>query len=273
VAAGDRHEEGAFDPVDVWRVLLADDEDERGAMLERLAHVGESERAIAAELADLRPLACPERFESRHRVAMRAIEVLDRHGPEPAAMPRLGPLRVVARPIVSLLTGWIVRRHRDRLIEATKELYATREAASATGSDEQRMLRRSRQHVAHVEETLRGGGFALPTFLLGGAVLTSAWSTVRELVGTVFDVPLGYIVVLFGLAVIVGGLAWCALYAAGVAHRRIRLATEQPFAELWEAIGNCGPAPDDHAYQLALLSVVLVLLAWLAVPLLTWLVF
>jgi len=266
------HEAGAFDPADVWRVLQADDDAERGALLERLAHVGEPEGRIASELLDRRPLRHPDRFEEAHRRLIHAVEVLDRNGPESAALPRLGPLARVVRPVVTLFTGWIVRDQRDRLVGTIRELYTTREATAVPGSPEHRMLLRARRQAAAVEDVLRGNGFAVPTFLVGGVLLTTLFSVIRNLFGSVLGLKLGTVLVPLTLAALVAGLAWCALYAAGVAHRRIRLTTDRPVAELWEAIGNCGSPPDDHSYGLALGVIVMTLIAWIALPLLMWLV-
>jgi len=266
------HEEGVFDPADVWRVLQADDETERGALLERLALVGEPEGRIASELLDRRPLLHSDRFEEAHRGVMHAVEVLDRNGPEPAALPRLGPLAGPVRLVVRLFTGWIVRSHRDRLVGTVRELYTMREAITVPASSEQRMLLRARRQASAVEETLRGNGFAVPTFLVGGVLLTTVFSAIRNLFGSVLGLKLGTLLVPLVLASLVAGLAWCALYAAGVAHRRIRLAADRPVAELWEAIGNCGSPPHDHSYGLAFGVIVMTLLAWIALPLLVWLV-
>lgn len=261
-----------FDPLDVWRVLRADDDEERGALLEHLAYVGEAERRIGEELADLRPLADPEAFVRAHRETIRAIEVLDRNGPATAALPRLGVASRVVRPVVFLFTRWIVRGHRDTLIGEMREVYTTREASAVYLSREHRLLRRARRDVQLVEETMKGNRFAIPTFLVGGALLTTFFSIVRNLLGSALD-RLGVVVVPLVLAALVAGVAWCALYAAGVAHRRIRLSTQQPAAELWQAIGNAGPPPDDRSYPLAIVAILITLLAWIAIPLLTWIVF
>jgi hypothetical protein len=42
---------------------------------------------------------------------------------------------------------------------------------------------------------------------------------------------------------------------------------------LWEAIGACGAPPKDHSYTLALLRIVLLLGAWIVVPVVVWLIF
>ena len=68
------------------------------------------------------------------------------------------------------------------------------------------------------------------------------------------------------------GLAWSALYAAGVARRRIRLTTDQPMKALWETIGAAGSPPKDASYSFAVLAIVLLVLLWILVPAAVWLV-
>jgi hypothetical protein len=75
------------------------------------------------------------------------------------------------------------------------------------------------------------------------------------------------IVVSTGFLFVFAGLAWAALFAAGVARRRIRLSTDQPMKALWETIGACGEPPHDESYNFAVYAIVLLILAWILVPL------
>ena len=72
------------------------------------------------------------------------------------------------------------------------------------------------------------------------------------------------------LGLVFFGLAWAALYSAGVARRRIRLSTDQPMKALWETIGACGNPPKDSSYDFATYAIILLTLAWVLVPLALW---
>jgi hypothetical protein len=88
------HEEILLDRIDALRVLRADNEEERGAILEELGGSGKPEQDIIRELSMVRPLWRPDRFEEAHRLTMRSLEVLDRNGARAAPMPRyVGPLK------------------------------------------------------------------------------------------------------------------------------------------------------------------------------------
>src|SRR5687767_7240518 len=95
VEHGDEGDHSQPEASEAVRILRAT-ESERDALIERYGLVGKIEREIAAELAAFRPLADPDGFPEAHRRAMYAIEVLDRNGARPAAIPRVGPLTPVA---------------------------------------------------------------------------------------------------------------------------------------------------------------------------------
>lgn len=254
-------------------ILLADDEEERGRLLEELAEIGEAERDIVAELAQTRSLKDPEGFGPAHRLAMRSLEVLDRNGARRAALPRIGPLSTIASPVVQLFVRWIVRRHKHRIARDVETLYAGREASSVPGSDESRQLRRARRDAELVGQRYRRGQFALPGFLLGGVVLSTGFSLIADLLGSVFHSKVATLVFFVVVGAAVVGLAWCANYAAGVARRRIRFSTDGPFAQLWATVGASGRPPRDHSYQLALGATIITLVGWLGLPALIWVVF
>jgi hypothetical protein len=58
-----------------------------------------------------------------------------------------------------------------------------------------------------------------------------------------------------------------------VARRRIRLATDQSLAALWETIGAAGEPPRDESYNFAVYAIILLALAWIVVPLVIGLAF
>jgi hypothetical protein len=258
-----------LDRVDALRVLRADSHEERGALLEELAGPGKAEQDILSQLAKPRPLYRPDRFEEAHRFAVRSLEVLDRNGAR-AATPeiRLWILEPVVRYVVGLMTRWIVRGYQNRLIENLRELYERREANSVWGSPEHRMLRRARLDMTRVEKGFRGNPLGLPTFLVGGAVVSSLVSVLGQLVEWALGDRIGPRVAVLGtLMVVLFSIASLALFSAGVARRRIRLSCDQSISALYETIGACGDPPRDDSYNFAVYSIVLLVLAAFIVPL------
>jgi hypothetical protein len=262
-----------LDRIDALRVLRAETPEERGALLEKLAGSGKAEQDIVRELSKRNPLWRPDRFEEAHRWVMRSIEVLDRNGARGAKLPKLGPLGVVAGFVVQLLTRWIVKGHQNSVVTRVRKLYERREANSVWGSPEHRMLRRARIDAARVEQGYKADKLGLPTFLLGGAIFSSIVSGFQSLVRSALNSTTGQVIFSLSLGVILAGLAWAALYAAAVARRRIRLCIDQPMRALWETIGACGNPPRDESYNFAIYAIVLLVLAWIAIPLAIWRLF
>ncbi len=261
-----------LDRIDALRVLRADSPEQKGAILEQIAGRGKPEQDIVKELSKVRPLWRPDRFEEAHRMAMRSLEVLDRNGVRPPQMPRLGPLKPVASYVVQQMTRWIVKGYQNRLVTRIRKLYERREANTEWGSREHVMLRRARINAVQVEQGFKGDQLGLPTFLLGGAILSSIVSALRAFVGWAISGIVGVVVFAIVLAVVFASLAWAALYAAGVARRRIRLSTEQPIKALYETIGACGNPPKDDSYNFAAYAIVLLVLAWVLIPAALWIV-
>jgi hypothetical protein len=261
-----------LDRIDALRVLRADSAEQKGAILEQIAGRGKPEQDIIKELAKIRPLWRPDRFEEAHRMAMRSLEVLDRNGVRPPQMPRLGPLKPVASYVVQQLTRWIVKGYQNRLVTRLRRLYERREANTEWGSGEHVMLRRARINAVQVEQGYKGDQLGLPTFLLGGAILSTIVSALRVSVVWAISGIVGVVVFSVVLAVVFASLAWAALYAAGVARRRIRLSTDQPIKALFETIGACGNPPKDDSYNFAAYAIVLLVLAWVLIPAALWIV-
>lgn len=258
-----------LDRIDALRVVRADTPKERSRLLEEIGGSGQPEQDIVRELSKVRPLWLPDRFEEAHRMVMRALEVLDRNGARPATVRHLGPLNPIAQWAVQLVNRWIVKSHQNTLVERIRKLYERREANSIWGSPEHRMLRRARLDAQRVEQGLRSQALGLPTFLLGGAFLSSVFSLLGRAVGAVFGeggaVPLQVGVVVLIVAVLLA-LAWVILYAAAVSRRRIRLTVDQPLRALYDTIGACGDPPRDRSYDFALYALIFLLLAALVVP-------
>lgn len=260
-----------LDQIDSLRVLRADTDEEKGALLEQIGGKGVVEQEMVVQMAAVRPLQYPDRFEEAHRMTMRAVEVLDRNGQRPAVLPRLGPLRPVATWLVQLVTRWIVRNHLSRLLGRIGGLYERREANSAWSAPEHAMLRRARLDARRVQAGMSGKALGLPTFLLGGAFLGSIASALQSVARAALDTRAGVIVLSIVVMGVLAALSWVALYSAGVARRRIRLSTDQPVKALWETIGAAGKPPRDESYNFAAYAIALLLLSWIVIPLAVWL--
>jgi len=261
-----------LDRIDALRVLRADTPEEKGALLEKITGRGKPEQEIVNELSKVRPLWRPDRFEEAHHMAMRSLEVLDRNGARGAHLPRLMVLTPIAAYVVAQMTRWIVKGHQNNLVTRIRKLYERREANAEWGSPEHHMLRRARIDAARVEPGYKGNPLGLPTFLLGGAVLSSVVSGLRAFIDWAFNDNVGIVIFVAVFGVVFFGLAWAALYSAGVARRRIRLSTDQPIRALWETIGACGNPPKDGSFDFAVYAIVLLALAWVLAPLALWLV-
>jgi len=260
-----------IDQIDSLRVLRADSDEEKGRLLEQIGGKGLVEQEMVAQMSAVKPLHHPDRFEEAHRIMMRGIEVLDRNGPRPAKVPNVGPLRPVAQWLVQQVSRWIIKSHLNRLTGRICGLYEKREANSDWGTREHAMLRRARLDARRVQASASGNALGLPTFLLGGAALTSVASGLQSLARTAMDSTLGVSILGFITVFVLGALSWVALFSAGVARRRIRLSTDQPMKALWETIGAAGKPPRDESYNFAAYAIIPLVLAWIVVPLAIWL--
>lgn len=261
------------DKIDALQVLRADTPEEKDRMLEAIAGTGKPEQDIVRELSKLRPLWRPDRFEEAHRWAMRSLEVLDRNGARGPKLPKMGPLKYPAGYVVGLFNRWIVRGHQNSVIGQIRKLYERREANCIWGSREHHMLRRARLNACQVEQGFKGNPIGLPGFLLGGAILSSIVSAIENTIRSALGSTIGGVIFSALLGLILAGLAWCALYAAAVSRRRIRLSIEQPLKALWETIGACGDPPHDESYNFAIYAIVLLVLSWIAIPLAIYVIF
>jgi hypothetical protein len=261
-----------LDRLDALRVLRADGDAERDTILTQIGGAGKVERDIMVQLAAVRPLRYPGRFEEAHRMMMRAIEVLDRNGARQASVRPLGPITPVAGWLIQLVTRWIVRNHQQHLLRDVCGIYERREANTEWGSPERAMLRRARMDATRVRDGMKSNALGLPTFLLGGAVITSVFSGIQSLARTALDSRVGIVTLAVVLVTVLLALSWVALYSAAVARRRIKLATEQATKALWETIGAAGSPPRDESMNFAAYAIVLLVLSWIVVPLAVWLV-
>ena len=256
-----------LDKIDALKVLRASSNQERDELLVQLGGRGKPEQDIVAQLSAVRPLQHPERFEEAHRMAVRSLEVLDRNGPRRANVPRVGPLAPIASWLVEQATGFIVRSHLNKVMNRISGLYERREANSAWSTPEHSMLRRARLDMVRMRDGMRTKSLGLPSFIVGGALLTSVASGLQSLASVALTHSAGVIALGVAAVSVLFGLSWTALYSAGVARRRIRLAIDQPIAALWETIGAAGDPPRDESYNFAAYAIVLLVLAWIIIPL------
>ena len=255
------------DKIDALKVLRASTNEERDQLLVQLGGRGKPEQDTIAQLSEVRPLQHPERFEEAHRMVVRSLEVLDRNGPRQAKVPNVGPLKPIASWLVEQATGFIVRSHLNKIMNRICGLYERREANSAWHTPEHHMLRRARIDMIRVRDGMRAKSLGLPSFIVGGALLTSIASALQSVVSLAFSHKVGVIALGVAAVGVLLGLSWAALFSAGVARRRIRLATDQPVAALWETIGAAGDPPRDESYNFAAYAIVLLVLAWILIPL------
>ena len=252
--------------LDALRVLRADNPDEAGSMLEQIGASGKVEQEIVFELSAVKPLWLPDRFEQAHRMIMRALEVIDRNGARGAQLPNLGPIKPVAQWLVQLFTRLIVRNYQQKVIDKIRYLYSRREANSVWGSPEHRMLRRARIDAERVAPGLKGKALGLPTFLLGGAFISTITRGLTTIGGSATEDKKILMIVSIILGVLFAAMSWVVLYAASVARRRIRLTIDQPIRALFETIGAAGDVPRDDSMTFALIALVFTLLAGVVVP-------
>lgn len=252
--------------LDALRVLRADNPDEAGSMLEQIGASGKVEQEIVFELSAIKPLWLPDRFEQAHRMIMRALEVIDRNGARGAKLPNLGPIKPVAQWLVQLFTRLIVRNYQQKVIDKIGHLYSRREANSVWGSPEHRMLRRARIDAERVGPGLKGKALGLPTFLVGGAFISTITRGLTTIGGSATEDKKILMIVSIVLGVLFAAMSWVVLYAASVARRRIRLTIDQPIRALFETIGAAGDVPRDDSMTFALIALIFTLLAGVVVP-------
>jgi hypothetical protein len=236
------------------------------AVLDELGGTSDVDRDIVAELAARAPLAYPDRFGEAHSLAMRALEVLDRNGARRVRVPQAGPLRPVAEFLVQLVTRIIVRSYQSTVIDRLRDLYSRRLAWCAADDPSRMALVRARLDAQRATPAYKHKGTGLPTFLVGGAVVSSLGSGLRAATeaagGSIATASIATAVIF----VLLGGASWAILRGAAVARRRIRLTVERPLAALYETIGRCGRPPRDNARTVALYAIVLTVVAGLVIP-------
>jgi hypothetical protein len=250
------------DRLDTLRLLREDDPQRAGVMLEQFGASGRVESQMLGELGQKPPLAMPDRFPEAHRAVMRAIEVFDRHGPQPPSSLRAGFLTPLATLVVKLLTGMVVRSYQRSVILHLRRIYALREANSTPGSPEYRTLTLARRQIDRITDDLSRKTGGLPAFLVGGAALSALSSTAREVSGSPF------VLLVVGIVTVTLALAafWCVLKAAAIARRRTRITLDAPLRALYATVGAAGDPPRDHSRAFVVYAVLGLAVAWIVVP-------
>jgi len=252
--------------LDTVKLLRADDDAHADAILEQFGARGKVESEMLDQLATRAPLRHPDRFEEAHRTAVRALEVFDRNGARAPSSLRAGVLTPVASFVVQFLVRLIVRDYQKTVIERMRDLYARREANSVKGSPEFGMLRLARLETDRIAPGFQRKSAGIPTFLVGGAALSGLASALQGTLIAAAHNPIVLLIVAAVFALLAFGAFWCILQAAGIARRRTRIALDQPLRALWETIGAAGHPPRDQSRQFATYAVILLVLAWIVVP-------
>jgi hypothetical protein len=223
------------------------------------------EARLLNELAEREPLAHPDRFTDAHRLAMHALEVLDRDGWRRPRLPRLGPLHAPARLAVEFVAQYVVRSYVADVVRNLTRLYARRESQSAPESQERRVLARARIQTDRLTLGFRGGASGLPTVLIGGAALPVLASLARQFGAVKPSEP---VLIVGGtvLFLLFAALAFVLLQGAGLARRRVTVVGRQPMEALYETIGHCGRPPEDDADTIVLVAIGLTALTWFILP-------
>jgi hypothetical protein len=247
--------------------LLGGNDDEIAKYLDAMEVTSPREREMLHEISRTRPLAHPELFPQAHRNMVEALESLARHGYHgTGAGKRLGPLRGVVRWGVKLVARYVVVSYIRTISKQLRNLYGLREIEALPGTDERRELHRARIDAERMVEALETRELAVPTFLIGGALIP-LFATLGRATGLLGSTL--WASVLAGVGMVLALVAsWLILRGAALASRRIRLATHGPAQALWNAIGWCGKPPKDQSRTFVIVSVALTLGSWILVPIL-----
>lgn len=247
--------------------LLGEDDDEIAKYLDALEVTSPREREMLYEISRTRPLASLEKFPDAHRNTVEALESLARHGYHgTGAGQRLGPLRPVVRWGVRFVARYVVVSHIRNLATQMRNLYVLREIQALPGTDERRELHRARIDAEKMLEALKTRELAVPTFLVGGALIP-IFATLGRATGVLGSAAWAAALAAAGLLIALAA-SWFILRGAALASRRIRLATRGPAQALWNSIGWCGKPPRDQSRTFVIVSVGLTIGSWILVPIL-----
>lgn len=255
-----------------FRRLAASDDASSDELLTEFGGSGPVERDIVTQLAATKPLAHPERFAEAHAVAMHALEVIARNGARPPSQLQAGPLTGIARFGAQQVIRYIVRNYQTHVANSIRDLYTRRVAWTPAGDPSRMTLVRARLDVERALPSLKQSGGGLPTFLVGGAAVSSLAQVGRATASTAAGSRVGLGVAGVATFILLAGAAWAILRGASIARRRIRLTLDRPLAALWETIGWCGHPPRDSARSFALIAIVLTVVGFVIIPVATVLI-
>ena len=242
------------------------DDDATNALLKQFGAHDPVDQEIVLQLSAERPLGTPERFAEAHTLAMRALEVLDRNGARAPRLPNLGPLTPIASWVVQQVTRFIVRSHQSDLIDAIRNLDARRLAWCKPDDPARPLLIKARLDAERVRLGYQGDPIGVPTFLLGGAVVSGLGQLLRVAASAALDSFNAAVFAVVTTFLVLGFLSWTILRGAAIAKHRIELTVKDPITALWEVIGRCGKPPEDDAQMFAVIAIVLTVVGWLVVP-------
>lgn len=246
---------------------LLDDDEHADEVLAELGGSGKVERDILTELSTTAPLAHPERVLEAHGLAMHALEVLSRNGSRPPSQLRLGWLTPVAQSAVQQVIRYIVRQHQSHVLDSVRDLYTRRVAWTPAADPSRLALVRARLDVERATSAYKKKSAGVPTFLAGGAAVSSLTQVARGAGSAAGGSRAGVIVAVVAGFVLLAAASWVILRGAAIARRRIRLTMDRPLAALWETIGWCGHPPKDSARSFAIVAIALTAVGWLLIPL------
>jgi hypothetical protein len=245
--------------------LLSGNEDEISKYLDAIEVTSPREREMMHEISRTRALADVGTFPQAHRNMVEALESLARHGYHGTSAGRgLGPLRAAVAFFVQLVARYLVVSHIRNVSKQMRNLYGLREIQALPGTDERRELRRARMDADRMVDALATSEIGVPVFLYGALavpVLASIGRATGLLGSTVWGTVIGVVGVLIALAA-----SWVILRGAALASRRIRLATRPPQEVLWKTIGWCGKPPKPQTKTFVIVSVGLLLAAFIILP-------
>ena len=235
-------------------------------LLDELGARDPVEQEIVVQLSATRPLGHPERFAEAHALALRAIEVLDRNGARAPRLPNLGPLTPIASWIVQQVTRFIVRNHQADVIDAIRNLDARRLAWCSRDDPARPVLIKARLDAERVAQGYKGDPIGVPTFLLGGAVISAVGQLLRLVSEAAVGSRTAAIAAVVAAFVVIAGLSWSILRGAAIARHRIHITVRDPLTALWETYGRAGKPPEDDAQMFAVLAILLTIVGWLVIP-------
>lgn len=224
------------------------------------------DRTIVLELSSPSPLGHPDRFPESHRLAVRALEVLDRNGAKSVKVRGLGPISPVAAFLVQQVATFIIRSHQGSVADKMLDLYGRREANSREDDPSRYMLMRARMQMERLKPGFKRNALGVPLFVVGGAIFSTLLSLIQRAIVSALSGTIGRIIATVVIGLIMVGVGWVILRGAAVARRRIHLSLDGPIQALWQTIGRCGDPPQDPSRTFALIAVILALLPWILIP-------